>query len=69
MDLQQLLISRPDTLLSRQKMRGLLVDYLNNDTAKVNVLMTAFDIGIVTDICSNFPIDAFHRNRMVYSLV
>lgn len=69
MDLQKLLISRPDTLLNRQRMRGLLVDYLNNDTAKVNVLMTAYDIGIVTDIRSNFPIDTFHRNRMVYSLV
>ena len=69
MDLQQLLISRPDTLLNRQRMRGLLVDYLNNDTAKVNLLMTAYDIGIVTDIRSNFPVDTFHRNRMVYSLV
>lgn len=68
MDLQQLLLSRPETLLDRQRTRGLLTDYLNNETAKVNLLMTAFDLGVVADIRSSFPIDRFRRSRMILSL-
>lgn len=68
MNLLQLLKSRPDILLNRQRTRGLWIDCLNNDTASVNVLMTAYDLGVVSDICSGYPVDPFLRSRMIYSL-
>lgn len=65
MDLQQLFAVRPSTLLERQRTRGLLVDYYKNDIATVNLLMTAFDYGIIDKIRDAAPVDALKKNMMV----
>ena len=56
MNLKQILQGHAITLLERQSTKAILSDAFNNDMPKINALMSAYDIGIVTTIKTNFPL-------------
>jgi superfamily II DNA helicase RecQ len=69
MDLVTIIKRNPGILLSKSHTRGLLNDIFQNDAAKVNVLLTAYDIGIVSEMRKSFPMDALAKGRFVKILV
>ena len=64
MNLQAIIERNPSVLLSRKKTRSLLSDIFNNDMAKVNVLMTAFDIGFIDSIMNIYPMPEKEKTRL-----
>lgn len=54
----------PDILLDRWRLRGLLNDASRNNHPKVNVLLAAYDIGILDDFKNNYPPDKRSKARM-----
>ena len=64
MNLQAIIERNPSVLLSRKKTRSLLSDIFNNDVAKVNVLMTAFDIGFIDSIMNIYPMPEKEKTRL-----
>ena len=69
LELKKLLARNPGLVLTRSRTKGLFNDIFQNDAAKVNVLMTAYDIGIVTEIRKSFPMDTLAKSRLVKILV
>lgn len=69
MDLSKALRENPGVLLSKGKLKGLINDIYQNDLAKVNLLMSAYEVGLVQAIRKSFPLDDFEKNRMVKLLV
>ena len=50
MNLKQILHGHAITLLEQKSTKAILSDAFNNDKPKINALMSAYDIGIVTII-------------------
>ena len=69
MDLLKLIERNPGILLNKSKTRALLNDIFQNDVAKVNVMMSAFDIGIINEIRNAFPFPDMEKVRLVKVLV
>lgn len=65
MDLVTIVKRNPGILISKSHTRGLLNDIFMNDASKVNVLMTAYDIGIVSEVRKSYPLDALAKGRLV----
>ena len=68
-ELKKLLARNPGVVLIRSRTKGLFSDIFQNDAAKVNVLLTAYDIGIVSEMRKSFPMDALAKGRFVKMLV
>lgn len=69
MNLKQILHGHAVTLLERQSTKAILSDALNNDVPKINALMNAYDIGIVTSIQSQFPLGNLERSNAINKLI
>ena len=69
MNLKQILHGHAVTLLERQSTKAILSDALNNDVPKINALMNAYDIGIVTSIQSQFPLGNLERSNAITKLI
>lgn len=69
MDLITIIKRNPGILLSKSHTRGLLNDIYQNDASRVNVLMTAYDMGIVAEIRKSYPLDTLAKGRLVKILV
>jgi len=65
MDLIKIVERNPGILLSRSHTKGLLNDIFQNDASKVNVLMSAYDFGIVSEMRKSFPLDNMAKGRLV----
>lgn len=68
-ELKKLLARNPSVILTRSRAKGLFNDIFQNDAAKVNVLLTAYDIGVVSEMRKAFPMDALAKSRLVKILV
>lgn len=69
MDLKQILHGHAVTLLERKSTKAILSDVFDNDIPKINVLMSAYDIGIVTTIQENFPLGNLERSSAINKLI
>jgi len=69
MNLKQILRGHAITLLERKSTKAILSDALNNDIPKINALMSAYDIGIVTTIQDNFPLGNLERSNAINKLI
>ena len=65
MNLKQILPGHAITLLERKSTKAILSDAFNNDIPKINALMSAYDIGVVTTIQEHFPLGNLERSTMV----
>jgi len=68
-ELQQILKQNPDMLLSKKKTRGLLSDIFQGDPAKVNLMMSAYDIGVISSLRNSCPMTSFEQSRLSMLLV
>lgn len=68
-ELQKLISRNPGVVLSKSRAKGLFNDIFQNDASKVNLLMTAYELGIVSEICKAFPLDNMAKGRLVKMLV
>ena len=69
MDLKQVLHGHAITLLERKSAKAILSDAFNNDIPKINALMSAYDIGIVTTIQEHFPPGNLERSSAINKLI
>ena len=69
MNLKDYLESNPSLLLSEKKIRYLLSDVFLNDRLSVNLLMSAFSAGLITELRESYPLDQFSINRWTKRLV
>lgn len=53
----------PAILLSNKKVHSLLGDVYMNDQLRVNLMMNAYNIGIITEMRESFPVDQFTITR------
>lgn len=65
MDLKTCLLNDPRIFLDKTRLKGLLGDLYQNDAAKVNLLMLAYNGGIAAKIRENFPVDTLERSRLI----
>ncbi len=59
----------PQAINDRQVLRGLLSDFYPKDKLYVNILLMAYDEGLVSEICASNVIDYFMKKRMSSRLV
>ena len=69
MELKALFESNPALLLKREHVRSVLNDVLMNDVGKVNLMMTAYSIGIVNLVRNSPALDRAQKARWVMMLV
>lgn len=69
MNLKQILCGHAITLLERKSTKAILSDAFNNDIPKINALMSAYDIGIVTTIKEHFPLGNLERSSAINKLI
>ena len=69
MNRKQILHSHAGTLLERASTKAILSDAFNNDISKINALMSAYDIGIVTSIQAQFPLGNLERSNAINKLI
>lgn len=65
LDLQKWIMQHPDVLLEEKRIRAIFCDAFQNDIAKVNLLLTAFDENIVSSMRQSFPWSATERSRYI----
>ena len=58
-----------EILLSDKSVRSLLSDIYTNDQLRINLMMAAYNSGIVTDMRRIFPVDQFTVTRWAKKLV
>ncbi len=59
----------PAILLSDKKVHALLDDVYLNDRLRVNLMMNAYNIGIITEMRESFPVEQFTITRWSKKLV
>lgn len=69
MNLEQILRGHAMTLLERKSTKAILSDAYNNDMPKINALLSAYDIGIVTTIQEHFPLGNLERSNAINKLI
>lgn len=69
MEIKSVFQQQPSILMSRVKLKGFYSDVYTNDFKKVNLLMMAFDSGILDKLKSSSPINEFDRNTLITKLI
>lgn len=69
MDLKKIIMANPASVLHKSRIRGLFNDVFQNDIARVNLLMMAYDIGIVDEFRKCYPVDPMSKGRLKKVLV
>lgn len=69
MNLKKILQGHAITLLEKQSTKAILSDAFNNDMPKINALMSAYEIGIVTTIQAHFPLGKIERSNAINKLM
>ncbi len=69
MDLEKIIQSHPTVLLERGTTKAVLSDVFGDNIAKINALMSAYDIGIVKAIEENHPVSSIFHTNLVSRLV
>lgn len=69
MDLKKIIMANPASVLHKSRIRGLFNDVFKNDIARVNLLMMAYDIGIVDEFRKCYPVDPMSKGRLKKVLV
>lgn len=69
MDWKDYVERNPAFLLSDKKVRSLLSDVYMNDQLRVNLMMNAYSIGIITEMRESFPVDQFAVTRWTKRMV
>lgn len=59
------LTKRPEALMNRRQIYSVLCDLAGGGGAEVNLMMNAFDTGIVGSIYEHFPLEGFDRTAAV----
>ncbi len=62
--IKEILKLNPDILLSKNKTCGLFSDVFKGDLAKVNLMMNAYEIGVLTSLRSSCPMTSFEKTRL-----
>ena len=68
MNLKHILRGHAITLLERKSAKAILSDVFNNDMPKINALMSAYDIGIVSIIQEHYPLGEIDRSNAINKL-
>ena len=69
MGLKEFINKNPAVLLSEKKVRALLSDAFFSDQLKINLMMNAFNIGIIAEMRKTFPVDQFTVTRLSKKIV
>lgn len=69
MYLKDFFLQNPSILLSEKKIRALLSDMYLNDQLSINLLMSAFSIGVVSEMRNAYPVDQITITRWTKKLV
>lgn len=69
MSLKDYFLNNPSLLLSEKKLRALLGDVYMNDQLSINLLMSAFSIGIIPEMRNAYPVDQFMITRWTKKLI
>ena len=69
MELKVFVEQNPKVLLSEKKTRALLNDIYRNDQLSINLMMSAFSIGLITEMRESFPVDEFTKTRWAKKMV
>ena len=67
--MNQLFMNRPGALLDRKLTKAYLSDYMLNKTGQVNLLMMAYDLGIIKEIRTNYPVTPLLRSQLIKRMV
>lgn len=59
----------PDILLSKKTTRGFISDAFKGDLTKINLMMFAYEIGVVTSLRTSYPMTDFEKTRLSMILV
>ena len=65
-DIKKTIIKQPILLSSRERARAFFADAFNNDSPKVNVMINAYDVGIIDELSNQ---DSFSKGRIVSKIV
>ncbi len=68
MSLSDVFLGRPDLLADENKLKSVLADHYSGDTPKINRMMKAYEMGVVTALTNGNDIDLEKKkiiNRMV----
>ncbi|MCA1318379.1 DEAD/DEAH box helicase [Bacillus tianshenii] len=69
MEIKSVFQQKPNILMSRVRLKGFYSDFYTNDFKKVNLLMLAYDSGVLETLKSSFPINEFDRNTLITKLI
>ncbi len=65
MDIKKIIQNKPELLFDRTRTKAFFADCFNGDIAKVNVLMNAYDIGIIDELSNT---DSFSKTRIINNI-
>lgn len=68
-ELKRIFMQNPKILLDRKGIRAILCDIFNNDMAKVNLMLTAYDEGIVDSLRSCSPLTLIEKFKYTKILI
>ena len=68
MNLEHIIQGRETTLLERASTKAILSDALENNTPKINAMMSAYEVGIVKILEDNYPLSALMRTTLINKL-
>ena len=68
-ELKRIFVQNPKILLGRKSIRAVLCDVFKNDMAKVNLMLFAYDEGIVDSLRSCSPLTAVEKSRYTKILI
>ncbi|MFE8700900.1 DEAD/DEAH box helicase [Cytobacillus sp. FJAT-54145] len=69
MEIKSVFQQKPSILMSRVRIKGFFSDFYTNDFKKVNLLMLAYDSGVLETLKSSSPINEFDRNTLITKLI
>lgn len=69
MEWQKIIERNPAFLLSEKKVRSLLSDCFKNNKLQVNMMMSAYKIGVIDEMRSSFPLSRSVKTRLIKKLV
>lgn len=66
LDIKKTIKLNPELLSTRARVRAFFADVFYDDKAKINVLMNAYDLGIIDELSEP---DSFTKSRVITSIV
>ena len=69
LEIKSMLKLNPGILLSKRKTRGFISDVFKGNLTKINLMMFAYEIGVITSLRASCPMTEFEKSRLSRALV